>query len=135
MSYHVIVNGFEVRTDTLDELMSIVRGPLLSRRKITVELDPEPEPPAPAKRSSAHGHLGETFEALRPHWGVLAARQLEAVKLRMEGKSTEEIARLMGNSEKSVSVLLNLSRRRLEAARDGKPSGTRAIKRDEKEEP
>jgi len=82
----------------------------------------------PPPASVGRGELGSYFESLRSSWDILTPTQLELVKMRVAGKNNAAIAKETGRTVGSVSVTVNLARRRLEAARQGGASAPRVRK-------
>ena len=76
---------------------------------------------APTRTSAPHhkqGKLPEYLKSLTAWWGCLSPKMRESVELRAAGDDNDAIARKMGKTAKSVSVMINVARRRLEARRD-----------------
>ena len=128
--------------DTADELEAIVGqispepvSPSTPRALSPIPQEPSsfaPRPPAvraarpvtdvaPTRTSAPHhkyGKLPEHLKSLVSWWGCLSPKMRESVELRAAGDDNDAIARKMGKTAKSVSVMINVARRRLEARRD-----------------
>ena len=136
------INGFEVAMDTADELEAIVGqispepvSPSTPRALSPIPQEPSsfaPRPPAvraarpvtdvASTRTSVphhkYGKLPDYLKALSPWWDCLSRKMRESVELRAAGENNDTIAKKMGKTPKSVSVMVNVARRRLEAKRD-----------------
>lgn len=159
VAYRVTINGFDVSMDTADELRAVVGASQRSLPPMLVDASAmdvvapaastggrkeakgkSPDSPLSTlpSRLSRGTDLGQQFEALRPWWKHLTARQLEYVELRCKGMTAEAIGKKMGNMAASVSVALNIARRKLEGHRDdveGSPAQAREHADDDDPEP
>lgn len=147
--YHMKINGFDVAMDTPGELEAIVGHISIapSSPSPVRSLPPIPqEPPGvahrpPAARAASLMANAVVTSSTRPHrsqgmlpihlksmaawWGCLSPKMRESVELRAAGDDNASIAKKMGKTEKSVSVMINIARRRLEAKRDSSPTVAR----------
>jgi RNA polymerase sigma-32 factor len=141
--YYMKINGFDVAMDTTDELQALV-GRLPTQPLALPAMSPRPSsrPPRPpaaeapggaagvvpagaVRSKNRYGDLPERLKALSPYWKTLPPKMLQCVELRAAGNDNHAIAAKTGKTVGSVSVTVNLARRRLEAARAASSEGAR----------